>query len=208
MHSMKEIKAKEGMYLTQSESNPQSRIYVTTIVGADPDEAQWRDATKEEYDAYTSVDGFNTYDEVLAVKDEVAEQTSKLTRKINYIGLTDKEALSVKELYPHWEEFIGKTIEAGFKIQYGDALYRALQTHTALEVYPPSIDTASLYEEINEQNQGTIDDPIPYNNNMALESGKYYIQDNIKYLCTRDTVNPVYNPLKDLVGIYVEVVTE
>lgn len=205
---MKEIKAKEGMYLTQSESNPQSRIYVTTIVGANPDESQWRDASQEEYEAYTSVEGFNTYEEVLAVKDEVAEQTSKLTRKINYIGLTDKEALSVKELYPHWEEFIGKTIEAGYKIQFGEALYRALQTHTALEVYPPSTDTASLYEEINEKNQGTIDDPIPYNNNMALESGKYYIQDNIKYLCTRDTINPVYNPLKDLVGIYVEVVTE
>lgn len=205
---MKEIKAKEGMYLTQSESNPQSRIYVTTIVGANPDESQWRDASQEEYEAYTGVEGFNTYEEVLAVKDEVAEQTSKLTRKINYIGLTDKEALSVKELYPHWEEFIGKTIEAGYKIQYNEALYRALQTHTALEVYPPSTDTASLYEEINEQNQGTIDDPIPYNNNMALVNGKYYIQDNVKYLCTRDTINPVYNPLKDLVGIYVEVVTE
>lgn len=196
------------MYLTQSENNPQSRIYVTTIVGANPDESQWRDASKEEYEAYTSVEGFNTYEEVLAVKDEVAEQTSKLTRKINYIGLTDKEALSVKELYPHWEEFIGKTIAAGYKIQYGEGLYRALQTHTALEVYPPSTDTASLYEEINEQNQGTIDDPIPYNNNMTLVNGKYYIQDNVKYLCIRDTGTPVYNPLKDLVEIYVEVVTE
>ena len=32
----------------------------------------------------------------------------------------------------------------------------------------------------------------------------YYLQDSVIYLCTRDTVNPVYNPLADLVGIYVE----
>ena len=31
-----------------------------------------------------------------------------------------------------------------------------------------------------------------------------YIQDGVTYLCNRDTVNPVYNPLRELVGIYVE----
>ena len=30
---------------------------------------------------------------------------------------------------------------------------------------------------------------------------------NVIYRCTRDTINPVYNALADLVGIYVEVVT-
>ena len=41
---------------------------------------------------------------------------------------------------------------------------------------------------------------------MALVSGKYYIEDNVTYLCNRDTGNPVYNKLSELVGIYVEVV--
>lgn len=45
--------------------------------------------------------------------------------------------------------------------------------------------------------------PIPYSGNMALTSGLYYIQDYTIYLCTRDTGNPVYNPLAELVGIYV-----
>ena len=49
-------------------------------------------------------------------------------------------------------------------------------------------------------------DPIPYDGNMALEAGKYYIQDYVIYLCNRDTVNPVYNPLAELVGLYVETV--
>lgn len=52
--------------------------------------------------------------------------------------------------------------------------------------------------------EGTLDDPIPYSGNMALESGKYYIQDGVAYRCTRDTVNPVYNALADLIGLYVE----
>jgi hypothetical protein len=40
---------------------------------------------------------------------------------------------------------------------------------------------------------------------MALENGKHYEQDGVVYICTRDTVNPVYSALKDLVGLYVEV---
>lgn len=33
-----------------------------------------------------------------------------------------------------------------------------------------------------------------------------YSQDWVTYLCSRDTVNPVYNQLRELVGIYVEIV--
>ena len=39
---------------------------------------------------------------------------------------------------------------------------------------------------------------------MALTAGLYYVQDYVIYLCTRDTGNPVYNPLAELVGLYVE----
>lgn len=38
---------------------------------------------------------------------------------------------------------------------------------------------------------------------MALESGKYYTQSGMTYLCNRETVNPVYHALADLVGLYV-----
>ena len=61
------------------------------------------------------------------------------------------------------------------------------------------------------ENQISKDNTMPlrviaYDGNMALENGKYYVQNEIVYRCTRDTVNPVYNALADLVGIYVEVV--
>lgn len=56
-----------------------------------------------------------------------------------------------------------------------------------------------------EEYAGTKHYPIPYDGNMALESGKYYIQDDVVYLCNRDTGQPVYNALSELVGLYVEV---
>ena len=40
---------------------------------------------------------------------------------------------------------------------------------------------------------------------MELIEGKYYIEDDIKYLCTR-ALAASYWPLRDLVGQYVEVV--
>jgi hypothetical protein len=72
-------------------------------------------------------------------------------------------------------------------------------------IYPPSIDTASLYKEVtpDDDTLGTKDNPIEYSGNMALEEGKYYTQNGVKYLCTRDTINPVYADLIGLVGIYV-----
>lgn len=209
---------KRELYATREDGVELYRTYSDTghLINKDGTDEKYTEAidvasasfTYSEDAEYIPLEGVESYEEVLALEEKVKKDMQQTARKINRLDLTDNQALSVKGFYPHWEEFIGKTIEAGFKIQYGEGLYRALQTHTALEVYPPSTDTASLYEEINEQNQGTIDDPIPYNNNMALVNGKYYIQDDVKYLCIRDTGNPVYNPLKDLVGIYVEVVNE
>ena len=63
---------------------------------------------------------------------------------------------------------------------------------------------ASLFERIDETHDGSKYDPIPYEGNMALESGKYYMQDGVTYLCSRDTGNPVYHALSELVGLYVE----
>ena len=130
--------------------------------------------------------------------------------EMNSLNLSAVEALEVKNWYPIWGETErfreGDTITAGTKMQYGDKLWQALQDHTLMGIYPPSIDTASLYKEVTEEddNVGTKDNPIEYNGNMALENGKYYKQYDVVYLCTRDTINPVYADLSGLVGIYVE----
>lgn len=119
--------------------------------------------------------------------------------------LSDSEALVCKALYPAWIDCVGKALKVGDKVTYKGALYKVRQAISAvLENQAPGLDTASLYEEVNESHAGTIEDPIPYNNNMALTKDLYYTQDGVVYKCTRDTGVAVFNPLKDLVGIYVE----
>ena len=127
---------------------------------------------------------------------------------IQTMGLTDTESLKVKDLYPEWESKMGQQVNVGEKYRYDGRLWKVLQQHTVQEQWRPGTGTESLYTEIVETASGTADDPIPYNNNMELEQGKYYIQDGITYLCTRNTEIPVYQPLADLVGIYVELYSE
>lgn len=117
-------------------------------------------------------------------------------------SLDDAASLKAVFLHPHWAA--GQAYAAGYKVQHGGKLWRCVQAHTSQAGWEPE-NTPALWTEICENSAGTIDDPIPYSGNMALESGKYYLQNYVIYRCTRDTINPVYNALADLVGIYVEV---
>ena len=49
---MKELKSREGYYLTQVGEVGENRIFVTAIKGANVNEADWREATAEEKEAY------------------------------------------------------------------------------------------------------------------------------------------------------------
>ena len=55
---MKEIKAREGYYLTQVAEVAEGRIYVTAIKGMNINESDWREATQEEKDAFEQTDTF------------------------------------------------------------------------------------------------------------------------------------------------------
>lgn len=118
-------------------------------------------------------------------------------------SLSDETALKAVCLHPMWES--GVSYAVGFKVQHNGKLWRVVQAHTAQDGWQPE-NAPSLWEQVNETHTGELADPIPYDGNMALENGKHYIQNGAIYLCTRDTVNPVYNALADLVGVYVEVI--
>jgi hypothetical protein len=50
---MKELKSKEGYYLTQSaDVANEERIYITAIKGENVKESDWREATQEEKDEF------------------------------------------------------------------------------------------------------------------------------------------------------------
>lgn len=118
-------------------------------------------------------------------------------------SLSDEDALSAVELFKAWAA--DTAYAADERIRYGDKLYRCVQAHTSQTDWAPDT-TPALWTEVAKPGQGeTPDNPIPYNNNMALGDGKYYSQYGVVYVCTRSTGAAVYNDLKDLVGIYVNV---
>lgn len=166
---------------------------------------QYIDMTAEEIAAMEAEAAkFEAYDRTRPLTAE--EVTAMLIRQqINTLTVDDNTALRMKDFYPAFESVIGQTVRQGFKFTHGGKLWRTEQPEmTIQEHYAPGMGTESLYSEVCETHAGTLEDPIPYNGNMALESGKYYSQNSKIYRCTRDTVNPVYNALSELVGLYVE----
>lgn len=136
-----------------------------------------------------------------------AEVQEMLVRQqINTLVVDDQTALRMVSYYPTWTD--GATYAAGDRLVYNGDLYRVLTAHTAQKSWLPGAGTENIYVRIDEQHDGSKYDPIPYSGNMELESGKYYSQGGATYLCNRDTGNPVYHALPELVGLYVMVVTE
>lgn len=118
----------------------------------------------------------------------------------------DQEALEVKCLYKEWEVQIGRELSVGEYVQYNGQLFRVLQTHTAQVEWIPGRNTESLYVVIDKEHKGTIVDPIPWKVNMEAFAGKYYIENEILYLCTRDSGIALQYTCVDLVGTYFEIV--
>ena len=152
-------------------------------------------------------------------KAEIIERTRPITEaevsrmliaeQINTLTVDDQTALRMREYYPDFDALVKRKFtakDADYKFRYGDTLYKTAQPNIAFVAhYPPGVGTESMYTRIDETHDGSEYDPIPYEGNMALENGKYYMQKGEIYKCTRDTVNPVYNALADLVGLYVEI---
>ncbi len=150
------------------------------------------------------------------------ERAREFRRLIDSAGmmLSDAQALECKELYRQWDTLIGVTIteedvtdnstEEVFKFLYWDDLYKFIGAlpHTFAAEWVPGVGTESLYARIDESHAGTIDDPIPYSGNMELREGLYYTEDGVVYYCFRNTDIPVYSPLSELVGLYVNIVED
>lgn len=203
--------------LTVGSTPEQLRVLFSDEVRTQKMTVQERGQTVTIYEGYTSYQWAEIHtgqiyavvmyrpDKTPAVQEEV-RQAAVLVAQIQAQSLEDAQALTVKAIYPQWSEIIGQTVALGYKFLYGDVLYKTIQDSLLIqEQYIPGEGTESLYTVIDETHAGTQEDPIPYGGNMALESGKYYIQDETVYKCTRDTEIPVYNALADLIGIYVEV---
>ena len=141
------------------------------------------------------------------------EEKAKIILKAQTRTITtfsNSDALKVKDLFDDWIDYTADdadNLKKGQIVKTTDGLWRVRQEHKAQKHYPPSIHTASLYERIVKDHSGTAEDPIPYAPPMEIFNGKYYTQDGVLYLCTRDSGQALTHNLSELVGLYVEVVS-
>lgn len=173
----------------------------------------------DSYEGYTVIDEFGykvdkeeqmIYRVVLSKPEEeepVAELTADQEYAINcaVMLMSDEKALNCISVFPIWESYIGKSLKTGERVVYQNELWKVRQEiTTVLENQAPSIETAALYERIDEEHAGTLEDPIPYANTMTVEEGKHYIEEGIIYKCIRGSGQPLYASCASLVGNYFE----
>lgn len=142
------------------------------------------------------------------------EEQAKIILKAQTRTVTtfsNNDALKVRDLFDDWADYTAdgaENLKVGQIVKTVDGLWRVRQEHKAQKHHAPSIHTTALYERIVKDHAGIIDDPIPYAPPMKIFNGKYYIQDDVKYLCNRDSEQALTHNLAELVGLYVEVVNE
>ena len=117
----------------------------------------------------------------------------------------NKTALKINLLYQSWQTEVKYTKD--YKVQYNNKLYKVLQEHTSQENWKPDV-AVTLYQVIDEEHEGTIEDPIPAAVNMIYYKDKYYIENDIIYKCIRDSEIALQYMPSQLLNIYFEEVKE
>ena len=118
-------------------------------------------------------------------------------------SLTDTDALQSMELFDQWKP--DTDYAEGDRRRWDGRLYKCRQAHTSQAIYPPSI-TPALWEVVAPECKGdSPDNPIEYDQSMAIEKGKFYRENDVIYICIRDSGVPLYTALANVIGNYVEV---
>lgn len=168
----------------------------------------YRELTAEEIAAMDYAEKVSAAEEKIRPLSVEEVTAMMIAQQINTLVVDDNTAVRMMGFYPTFEGIIGQTVQQGYKFTHSGKLWRVKQPSLTIQThYPPGLGTESLYEQVNETHDGTMDDPIPYSGNMALKSGEHYYQDGAIYRCIRDSIDPVYQPLIELVGQYVEAAT-
>lgn len=208
------LQSKAGCYLTEAaDVSIEKRHFVNTVsISTAADVQKWREVTEEEKEKMLQQGTIFDLDQLSGeYLDKVDTLLATIPARINEKLLPAADALKHQNYYPEWGDEnapMGKEVDTGFRMNHDGTLYEATQPHALQADWIPGTGTESLYKVVQEKHDGTQDDPIPYAGNMELEEGKYYTQDDVTYLCTRSTGQPVYHTLSELVGIYVQPVGE
>lgn len=200
------IQAGNGCYLTQSRDvTYKDRRFEKSVSVASISEAlMWKEipeSVKVQMEAENSIYEPEEVDYNYLKKVSTLRET--ISSRINESFFTVEQALEMKAYFPLWTDLVGQEANIGFRFQYGELLYEVIKPHTFSEEWKPDSGTESLYKVVQIEASGSIDDPIEWKKNMELFEGKYYIEDGILYLCTRDSGIALSYTLADLVDQYV-----
>lgn len=165
---------------------------------------------------YEEIDDPDYYPEevVPITRRELAEMNRSISilssfsaMSINTMSLDEETALEFEDLFPQWEDLLGKPVNPSFRFRYNGKLYEVIQSHTLQKEWIPGPNTMALYKVVTtkkEEESGTIDNPIAWEWGMELFEGKYYTDKDVLYKCTRSSGMPLSYNLSDLVGLNVE----
>lgn len=147
---------------------------------------------------------YKTEETEKAMQEKSLQDMMEASARASFLAeLTDEKAAMISLCYDSWAT--DKAYKVGDRVEYNGKLWKCRQAHTPQENWKPSIETASLWEVIDVEHAGTLEDPIPYDQTMTVYNGKYYLEDGITYKCVRDSGQPLYATCASLVGNYFEV---
>ena len=198
---------KEQLYNTQGEVIKTMEGYPVDAPDIMAKRQMWREQiatlesmTDAEYEDYTEPE-VETYVKDVPSADDIVSQLKELV-STQVEALTDDEAKKVPALFPLWET--EKAYAVGDRVWYQSSLYKCVQAHTSQSTWNPK-DAVSLWANVSEESQeadGSREHPYEWQSGMTSYNGKYYTENGILYLCTRDSGAPLYHPIASLINLY------
>ena len=206
------LKADEKCYLTQSGTvDIKDRVFQQIAYLTKPEQAtEWRQVTDmERAQIIAQAQVLDTSELTPEYLQKVDALVAAIPATINTRNFTEQEALENMEWFPVWGDenaYMGMPVEKGFMFRHkaeGEAehtLYKVLQPHTLSAEWIPGQGTESLYAKVS-LHKGTKEDPIPYEQNMLIEEGKYYTQYDVMYIGLQTTLTGYPSDLKDMPSV-------
>lgn len=132
------------------------------------------------------IESLSDLEEITSNIQEIDKAKEAIKYSINSLDLSNNDAIKYKDYLPDWNDYINKSMPKDFKFRYNNQPYKTLQyINIVLSNQTPDI-VYALYAIINEEHEGTLEDPIPYQQQMAIEKGKYYIQYDVVYIAIQN----------------------
>lgn len=206
------LKADEKCYLTQAGTvDIKDRVFQQIAYLTKPEQAtEWRQVTDmERAQIIAQAQVLDTSELTPEYLQKVDALVAAIPATINTRNFTEQEALENMEWFPVWGDenaYMGMPVEKGFMFRHkveGEAehtLYKVLQPHTLSAEWVPGQGTESLYAKVS-LHKGTKEDPIPYEQNMLIEEGKYYTQYDMLYIGLQTTLTGYPSDLKDMPSV-------